>query len=1031
MPTTTHQFGRPCWSIDQVSKVIAQTAHTSAASAASFLAAHSPFQKITDCKTAGRTLSEEELFNDIFVRSRGQVQAFVKGEPGTGKSHLIRWLKERSDYAALDNQMASDRRRIVLVTRGNGSLKDALEQIVRQLGKEFERHITRVQSAIDRLSDRMARAMLLSELALEVDTRWTEQHKRPALHSSLQDLGQALRANGFGEWMKRDGGVIHSVIQRLTDSSTVEDRETFPAFTPSDFEVPLTYLQPNRNALDVIEFAEDLAEEPETRELAAHVLNTALDDAIRAMTGLKGNDLLTIFTEIRRQLGPDRELVVLIEDVSVMQLDLDVINAFELRDGNDLCRMIAVLGIADRGWGRLPISQQGRATHIYEVGGQTVKQWAADPDEIARFTARYLNAVRSTQQELETIAAERFEGDIRRSHCQNCSCRSECHAAFGKIVFEDGAEVGMFPFSKQAPYALLQKLTDADYRSQRGLLDHILLSALNRSYDNLQNQRFPRPQMFPVSQAPTRRSFEDRYCNNSAWDAEALGRFRFLAQFWVTEGTAEELASTLQPLLKPFGLPDFSRKPSTAVTPRSNATSPTAPNPTVPPPLAPTDTELTRLLALLDNWFGGQPLSEDSKFRELLGALLSRSIVWEDHQEVSIKEKKRLVGGNTVPRIEGQVASPRGNYFFSFPRDQEAHRLLEGLLRFSRSRNKTWNFPDGELHKRAVSRWLRKHQAKVIESVQPESPSITQESLRAAVQALALTALLRDHKKLPEDRTVRIAAIFTPSWLSSSRPVVLSSELETILADLELKNQTLRQFLVNELGAGQGDADPKDFINPVPILELLEDFEKNFHFHPPPVSASTSYWGPRFETVKTFSSSFNSYKVALEKEQKALGEAVNFVRSFVEETGFKTEDIRAGLEACLNELVPVIELQRGVQRRPGVLPLPNDALEELWQEKHLQAADTRSSWGVAVGRSLELSESKNLSEVAAFNAAKLKECLASLDVVAHHLDLVDKELILQEGQISPGGDSREQLLGVLDEIAALLQVDEDGEADSE
>ena len=170
--------GKPCWTLDQVPKVISLTAQTSSSSAASFLAAHSPFRRITDAKSTGVTLTEEEVFTAIFSRTNRSVQAFVKGEPGTGKSHLIRWLKERSDYRWNKESTSAAKPRIVLVTRGNGSLKDALGQIVRQLGNEFERHMSLVQGAIDRLSAQTARATLLAELALEIDSRWVNEHGR-------------------------------------------------------------------------------------------------------------------------------------------------------------------------------------------------------------------------------------------------------------------------------------------------------------------------------------------------------------------------------------------------------------------------------------------------------------------------------------------------------------------------------------------------------------------------------------------------------------------------------------------------------------------------------------------------------------------------------------------------------------------------------------------------------------------------------------------------------------------------------------
>jgi hypothetical protein len=377
---------------------------------------------------------------------------------------------------------------------------------------------------------------------------------------------------------------------------------------------------------------------------------------------------------------------------------------------------------------------------VYEVGGSTVQQWAADPEEIAKFTARYLNAIRSTDEDLQAIAEERFEGDIRRSRCDECACRQECHAAFGKVVFEGGAEVGMFPFTKHAPYLLLQNLSDAHYHSQRGLLDHVLLSGLQRSYDSLQSRRFPRQLMFPVNRPASTiwAGFENRYCGGAAWSSEQKERLRFLAQFWVNASAPDALAAALQPFLQPLDLPSFSSKP--VVVARSpDQPKPPSGNADGPPPPPPEDRELKRLLELLDSWFAGQSLQEDSQFRVLLGAFLSRSILWEDHQGFPIVEKKRLVSGNTFPKIEGQRASPRGTYTFDFPRTHETRDLLQSLLMLSRSPDKTWSFPDGELHKRAVSRWLRNHQAQAIKSVQPESPSIAPECLRAAVQALALT----------------------------------------------------------------------------------------------------------------------------------------------------------------------------------------------------------------------------------------------------------------------------------------------------
>ena len=106
------KFGQPCWTREQVGKVIpaAAQANTREESIPYFLVAHSPFRRITDMKAAGHALTEEEVFTEIFSPARKQVEAFVTGEPGTGKSHLIRWLRLRAGYAAQQRESGSQGR---------------------------------------------------------------------------------------------------------------------------------------------------------------------------------------------------------------------------------------------------------------------------------------------------------------------------------------------------------------------------------------------------------------------------------------------------------------------------------------------------------------------------------------------------------------------------------------------------------------------------------------------------------------------------------------------------------------------------------------------------------------------------------------------------------------------------------------------------------------------------------------------------------------------------------------------------------
>lgn len=1014
------EFGEPCWTQEQVAKVVSHSVEARAQSAPHFLAAHSPFRRISDSKAGSRILSEDNVFQDIFSPGCGEVQAFVKGEPGTGKSHLIRWLKLRSDYAAKESEMGLPDFELILVPRGTGSLKDALQQIVAQLGKKFEKHLSRVRGAIEKLSVGTARATMLAELALEIDRRWSVERNRPPLPNALEHLGQALGAKGFGRWLLRDGAVVDQVIRRLTEESTVEERENFPAFAPADFKVPLTYLRPDENSRQVIEFANDLEEDLKLREKAAEVINVALQDAIRELTGLRGSNLLDIFSDIRRELHKQgKSLAIFIEDVSVTGLDQDVINAFEPRAGEDLCRMVAVLGITTFGWDRMPDNQRQRGTHIFQVGGDVVKQWASDEDEVAGFTARYLNAVRMSDQEALAVAKDRFSRDVRKSKCAECKFREPCHDAFGKVDLGGGVSIGMFPLTKHAPAAMLDKLVDVrdiHYKSQRGLLVHVLLPTLDQSYGALSNHEFPNALNYSVHgrSLPNWEGFTNNYCGGAKWDSESEKRLRFLAQFWATADNAEDLAAQLEPLLAPLGLPKFSQtpRPATPKPPKKETSPATEPKTT-------DDPKLLKLLENLDAWRGGKDLMQDSEFRNLLERFLKEAILWQDERNLPISER-RLVDDSASPRIKGQLSKhPSHKFFVDFDRDTDTYELLRALVHFDRSGKGSWDFLHGELHKRNYSRWLRKHRQRVIDSLRPRPETLRIAAIECAIQILAVAATVRDHKSF-DDPKDSIRRIFSPVWDELNRPTACSEDLGELIEDLTLRHDGLVKFLVQELGAGQGTAEPKDFIDPLPILRVLKDFDAHPQVSLPPVAIGESFWKPRFQAVSQVKG-YGQLPTLIDSERAEIAKAINSAKAFLRERGYSDADVRSSLKACLEDFVALIDLQRGKQGKQGVLPSPHPPFDALWEAETIQ--ENRTTWGAALKEAIDLSSKSPDRAILAFDSRSIAGLADAIGTIDSHLKRIEDDLKREEIALEKRGAASSKEL--LDELKRLGSLEEE------
>ena len=143
MPTS--KFGQPCWKRDVVGEVITSIAKVDASQSHYFLASHTPIEHARDDRTE-QGLTEEQIFQMFLKGTPREVLALVHGNPGTGKSHLIHWLKLRCESALKKGELK--KLVPVLIQRRTGSLKDALEQMIHQLGDEFAVYLTPVQEAL-------------------------------------------------------------------------------------------------------------------------------------------------------------------------------------------------------------------------------------------------------------------------------------------------------------------------------------------------------------------------------------------------------------------------------------------------------------------------------------------------------------------------------------------------------------------------------------------------------------------------------------------------------------------------------------------------------------------------------------------------------------------------------------------------------------------------------------------------------------------------------------------------------------------
>jgi hypothetical protein len=1017
---------RPCWDKTNVGKAISRTAKLDEKQTHYFLTCHSPMDHIQDVHS-NRAITEELLYQKIMGSEQRDLQAVVYGDPGTGKSHLIHWLKLRCD-SDLESEVLVDVV-TVLIKRRSGSLKDALEQLIDQLGTKFAKYLDPVRKAIEKISESTARQLLANQLSVELGPGWTDRGREP-LPRLLREIGQACRAKGFGSWLCRDGGVINRTIDLLTEASDVRERESRPQFTESDFNIPDKYCRPSENSLEVLDLIDNLADGDRGKELrkqTAEIANEALRDAVVDMMGLSGANLRKIFDVIRKDLQDDgKRLAIYVEDVSAMaELDVEVVNALEPQNRHDLCPLTAILGMTGTGFSHLRANQKDRIEILVCVDSDTNTKWSHNRNGLAQFVARYLNATRLDESEVIGISKHRKENDsdVHISKCTNCEVSKECHARFGKVRIND-CDIGLYPLTLNAPLRMLDHIERDDSSdispNQRGLLSYILSPILS-NVDALAEHRFPYEGTLSISVSDPIywTEFLRNYCGG--WDDDARKRLLYLAELWIEEtDSASEAAQRLAPLLEPLGFPLFSKevpKVESGGEGSSDEKSDTKNRESKQTDKAAVN-KLDPYLQSLRAWCDGGDLARDRDFRQLVANFIRRSIPWDSERHPPVSEWKRLLptGKYEHIRIEGQISKPVTTSFFidQFPRNEETRELLEALARFEYLGSKSWNFSDSEHHKRITEKWVRTHSVSILNSLQPNLDA--QVPVTSAIQFLCLVATLRNRERLPQSVLETVSEVFADRWVTT--PVTISVRWTQLVNDMESRHEDIRKFVSSELSVVQGRTGGINFINPLPVIETATEFQKQLRVAPIAEGYFDSFWKTRyFDGLSGGLQTYSSLLDILNEERIEVGKLVESVQQILMNAGFDKTDLKASIVAFCQGIEQLVET-----RKASSFTLPHAEFDDLI--KRGVFSELKQRWGFAVEKASRVAASPDHFGILLFDPHLLKTAVEAFTVVDSYLKFLDHELSLQEEAVKEGGDPKELERCLLDSLGKIADLAE-------
>ncbi len=996
------RLGAGCWETDRPDQLLQWVARVDASYASSFLACHSPFLGIGS--TDGRK-SETEVFDWLSERTSLETLVVVTGEPGSGKSHFINWLKLRLDDALARDEMHSIKS--VMIKRRSGSLRDALEQLVEQL-PDFHHYLDPIKAAIESLTGEFARRELCFKISQLLHQSRLEDRRLRELHGLFQDMGSQ-------GWLCRDGGAIDRNIQRLISQSRIDEREDLPLFTAEDFLIkdPALLRQAGESVTDLI----DIIESDEQKCLSALThTNSFLRTALEMLTGLGNQTLHQIFRSIREDLKQQgQRLALFIEDVSTLSaLDVEVVNVLEPQNDPTLCQLYGVVGMTNQALQRLPENMRGRISLELEIkGGDDEGPLLRDPDNVDKFIARYLNALRLGDTDVDRIANYRRQGfDVRLSACEECDLQDKCFAAFGMVEIEE-QKIGLFPFRPGTAYRLLQglRVEGSIRRNPRGLLQQILtpvIGTIDRGIERAQaNMGLPVEPMTPMDMS----AVSGRYLGG--WDEKSKQRLSYLLWYWTGFKNLDQGIGALEIIRGALNLPSFSQappppKPAPDENSDENPASPDIDSPPVENP------QYIKLLNFLENWASNnEPLKQDKAFREVLWPLIKTSIPWEERRVPAEPGYRRVsqqnIGAVQIEDMNTRSATSSLTFPF-FPRSEETSELLRSSLRFNELGKKTWKYSDPLQDRRLIGRWLR-GKTELISRVPDPIDLDPKDACDSALHFLILAYQFSQRKALPGDYSDAVNDLFSFEALV---PAALSRELDKLAQDLPDRVDRIRKFLVAELNVPQG-AGGIVFIDPLPIIWAIQSYKSGCAMDSVDERFGESYWAPRFKAVVDLGkSSWSTLEEALATEVQQFGSVYAGIRNHLAYWDLKADSMPDRIEEFFKGCQDVKLALRETKQAMG-----DTSVDNLFARNDNPVA----KWRKVLGEVEELTESEKPIDILRFRTEDLIDLENALEMLESWAKELDNIFDEKYKSGTGGGDLDEEIRGAhttLDSFSVLL-----------
>ena len=853
-----------------------------------------------------KLMSEDEVFEQLIYNPDNEHRMIiVRGNHGTGKSHLIRYLKGRFERSPSTVYNPATEQ-LVFLRRLNNSVRGAFSQLLEQEAikdPDIAEKLRKFVASSDSKDEDSFKTEILYAYIAAVRNDVSGENYKPV---KCRDIASYLADSRVSEYLLREGGAISKCYNVITAPSNQILQDT-TIFTDEDFNVSkIIRAVMKQGDPQASLFASSLKGDDFEITKLINYLNGFTREVIQRCADISSENAETIFAQLRRDLKKQgKNLTIFIEDFTGFTgIDQELITALSYEHGGDyqdLCRVTSVIGITNDYYYAFRGNFKDRVTHQIEV---TDRSYGTD-EFIVQMAGRYLNAIYSDPADLRRWYESGADLDDLPISDFAPPCDWETTTIKGK-------QVTLYPFNRHSLLALYEALAT---KSPRMFLKNVIRAQLKEYFDG---KLYGDEWYFPINPSNAQMANDphsssiDRLENISTEDKN---RLKAVFAIW-GDGSAsgvKDADGTLwfgglkQAFLADIGLDTFTgigeivdKTTGQAVSPEVKPKSvvgdgnkpeqkPTVPEPPkAKPPVDGATKNYLKFKSDITAWFTkNETLKYDADYRGWLRVFVKGTdhpktaqpgaINWQDMGVSAYIAEERLSDLGCYYIDDQSSPANAAKAIVYMDRSAESRDALMALNELNYARG--WDFEGAAYYQQRLITWLERRKSQIIEKV---------------------TATKRDEADLPV--------------------------LEWCLAIQYLKACILGQTI--------------DTKSPYTVIEsLFKDFKKDDK-----IKRDTREWNDMIQFVLNRNADFDSALTFLQRASTAVMGAVHFSVDSNTKACFRADELVIAVEKLMAAKWDIEAELPDVIPQKHLLYNPATLLKSLYSSiKKAMAADTREA----------------------------------------------------------------------------------------